>query len=80
MHVVHGARELTEHAVESGAYKLSRNGDKLEAFKALDESFHAELEKLVAAARANDSIATSTALGAVMGRCEGCHAQFRAPK
>ncbi|MEP6861228.1 MAG: cytochrome c [Deltaproteobacteria bacterium] len=74
---VHRARELTEHAVESGTYKLSRNGDQLEAFKALDESFHTELEKLDAAARANDPVATSTALGTVMGRCEGCHAQFR---
>jgi hypothetical protein len=80
LHAVHRARELTEQAIESGTYKLPRNGDQLEAFKALDESFHAELEKLVAGATANDPIATSTALGAVMGRCEGCHAQFRAPK
>ncbi len=80
LHGVHRARELTEQAIESGAYKLPRNGDQLEAFKALDESFHGELEKLLAGASANDPIATSTALGAVMGRCEGCHAQFRATK
>ncbi|MEO6775852.1 MAG: cytochrome c [Kofleriaceae bacterium] len=80
LHAVDRARELTEHAVESGTYKLARNGDQLEAFKALDDSFHAELEKLAAGAKANDSIATSTALGTVMGRCEGCHAQFRAPR
>jgi hypothetical protein len=77
---VHRARELTEHAIESGTYKLSRNGDQLEAFEALDESFHTELEKLTAAAKANDPNATSTALGTVMGRCAGCHAQFRAPQ
>ncbi|MEO8842005.1 MAG: cytochrome c [Kofleriaceae bacterium] len=80
LHAVHRARELTEHAVESGTYKLSKNGDQLEVFKALDESFHVELEKLAAGASANDPIATSTALGTVMGRCAGCHAQFRAPK
>ena len=80
LHAVHRARELTEHAVETGTYKLPRNGDQLEAFKALDESFHAELEKLFAGASANDPISTSTALGAVMSRCEGCHAQFRAPR
>ncbi len=80
LHDVDRARELTERAVESGTYRLSRNADQLEGFKALDETFHAELEKLAASASANDSVATSTALGTVMGRCEGCHAQFRAPK
>lgn len=80
LHAVHRARELTEQAVESGTYKLPRNGDQLEAFKALDDSFHAELEKLVAGATANDPVATSTAFGAVMGRCAGCHAQFRAQR
>jgi hypothetical protein len=80
LHAVHRAREMTEHAIESGAYKLSGNADELEVFEALDEAFHGELEKLGAAASANDPIATSTALGAVMSRCEGCHAQFRAPR
>jgi hypothetical protein len=80
LHAVHHARELTEQAVESGSYVLPKNADRLEAFKALDESFHAELEKLLAAATANDPVATSTALGAVMGRCESCHTQFRVTK
>lgn len=80
LHEVDRARELTERAVESGTYRLSRHADQLEGFKALDDAFHAELEKLAAGARANDSVATSTALGTVMARCEGCHAQFRAPK
>jgi hypothetical protein len=74
---VHRARELTEQALESGSYVLPKNADQLDAFKALDESFQGELEKLAAAATANDPVATATALGAVMGRCEGCHAQFR---
>jgi hypothetical protein len=80
LHAVHAARELTEKAVESGTYVLPRNPGQLEAFKALDESFHEELEKLVTAASANDPVATATALGTVMGRCEGCHAQFRGTK
>ena len=80
LHAVHAARELTEKAVESGAYVLPKNANQLEAFKSLDESFHTELEKLVAAATANDAAATATALGDVMGRCEGCHAQFRMTK
>lgn len=77
LHGVHRARALTEHAVESGTYELPKNANQLEAFKALDESFHEELEKLLAAATANDPAATATAVGAVMGRCAGCHAQFR---
>lgn len=80
LHAVHRARELTEQALESGTYVLPKNANQLEAFKALDESFHGELEKLLAAATANDPVATSTALGSVMGRCEGCHAQFRVTK
>ncbi len=80
LHAVDRARELTEHAVESGSYTLPRNADQLETFKALDDSFHAELEKLAVGAQANDPIATSTALGTVMGRCQACHVLFRAPK
>ncbi|HEY5947851.1 MAG TPA: cytochrome c [Kofleriaceae bacterium] len=79
LHVVHRARALTEHALETGSYTLPKNPSQLPAFKALDESFHGELEKLVEAASANDPVKTATALGNVMGRCEGCHTQFRAP-
>ena len=80
LHEVHKARDLTEQAIASGTYKLPRNGENVAACKALDESFHAELEKLFLAARANDPAATSAAFSSVMSRCDGCHAQFRAPK
>ena len=80
LHAVQRARELTEQAVESGTYVLPKNANQLEAFKVLDESFHGELEKLLAAATANDPVATATAFGSVMARCEGCHAQFRGTK
>jgi hypothetical protein len=78
LHVVHRAKGLTEKALEAGTYTLPKNPGGLAAFKALDESFHGELETLLKAANANDPTATATALGNVMGRCEGCHAQFRA--
>ncbi len=80
LHAVHRARALTEHALETGSYVLPKNADQLAAFKALDDAFHGELEKLVEAATANDPVATGTALGSVMSRCEGCHAMFRVTK
>lgn len=80
MHVVHRARALTEKAVETGSYVLPKNADQLATFKSLDDSFHGDLQKLVDAATANDPVATGTALGTVMSRCEGCHALFRPTK
>lgn len=77
LHSVHRARELTEKALESGEYKLPKNGDKLAQFKELDEAFHVELEKLVAAAQSKSSQATATQLGVVLSKCDGCHTQYR---
>ncbi len=74
---VHGARELTEKAVEEGHYTLPKNAGKLEEFKAKDEAFHAELEKLAAASKANDAKAASEELGVVLSKCADCHTQFR---
>lgn len=77
LHRVHQARGMTEAALENGSYRPPRNADRLDAFVALDEAFHSELERLVGAASANDSAATATQLGAVMSQCNGCHSQFR---
>lgn len=77
IHKVHAAKELTEKALESGVYKLPKNADQLEAFKALDEAFHGELVKLLKAARANDLAATTTQLGVVLEGCTGCHTKYR---
>lgn len=77
LHTVHRARELTEKALESGAYKLPRNADKQAAFEELDEQFHAELEKLVATAKSKDAAATGTEIGVVLSKCSGCHGQFK---
>jgi cytochrome c556 len=74
---VHHARELTEKAVETGGYKLPKNGDKLAEFKELDEVFHSELEKLVAAAQSKNAQATATQLGVLLSKCDGCHTQYR---
>lgn len=77
LHRVHEAREATEQALETGAYKLRKNAGDLKAFEALDEAFHGELEKLANEAKANDSAATGTQLGVVLSKCSGCHSQFR---
>jgi hypothetical protein len=74
---VHHAGELTEKAVESGEYKLPKNGDKLAEFKELDEVFHSELEKLVAAAQSKNAQATATQLGVRLSKCDGCHTLYR---
>jgi hypothetical protein len=74
---VHQARELTENAVKSGEYKLPKNGDKLAEFKELDEAFHGELAKLVAASQSKNAQATATQLGVVLSKCDGCHMQYR---
>jgi len=75
IHVVHEAKQETEKALESGAYKLPR-GD-LEAFVAMDETFHASLRALLDAANSKDHAATATALGGTLVQCQGCHAMFR---
>lgn len=79
LHRVHGAMEATEKAVEGGSYKPPRGADKLPRFKELDRAFHAELEKLAEASRANDVGRTATQLGVVLGRCQGCHDEVRGP-
>lgn len=77
LHRVHMAREVTDKAVASGAYKLPKNPDRVAEFRALDEAFHADLEKLLAASRAKDAKATAAQVGVVLGKCSGCHAEFR---
>jgi hypothetical protein len=72
--VVHEARTETEKALDSGAYKPA--GD-VQAFAALDQAFHGDLEKLVEASAAKDHAAVTAALGRALGQCQGCHAVFR---
>jgi hypothetical protein len=74
---VHAARERTDEALENGRYRLPKNVERLETFRALDEAFHDQLEKLVVTARTSDAEATATQLGVVIGKCNSCHVQFR---
>ena len=76
-HPVHLARELTDKAVESGAWKPAK-GD-MAAFKAMDEVFHGELEKLMQAAQANDRTAVIDQLDHLLPSCVACHDSFREP-
>ena len=77
LHSIDRARELTDKAIETGAYKLPKNADKLDEFHALDEAFHHELETLGATAKSKNQTATATQLGVVLGECGGCHDRFR---
>jgi cytochrome c556 len=77
LHALHEAKEATEAAVKSGAYKLPKNADKLEQFEAMDEAFHEQLGALVTASDKNDVPAAATALGNLVQACAGCHAAFR---
>lgn len=79
LHRVHAARQATEKAIESGAWKPAQNADKLETFVAMDGAFHDHLERLVAASATNDLPGTAAALGDALNACDGCHAMFRAP-
>ena len=74
---VDAARVSTEHAVESGQYRLPKNPGDLATFQRLDERFHADLESLAAKARSNEAAATSTQLGLVLAECGTCHTRFR---
>lgn len=74
---VHEARMLTEKAVEAGAYKPPKNGDAVADFAKQDDAFHAELVKLIQAAKAKDLPAATNQLGDVLQGCTSCHLRFR---
>jgi cytochrome c556 len=77
LHELHAAKQATEAAVKSGAYRLPKNPEGAAAFTAMDEAFHEHLGALVKASRANDVPGASEALGQIMRGCPGCHAAFR---
>lgn len=74
---VHGARDLTEHAIAAGAYLPPRTDAPIEAFVATDRAFHDDLVRLVRAARANDLEAATRAYADVVVGCTACHQRFR---
>lgn len=77
LHQLHEAKEATEAALKGGAYKLPKNPQQLEAFEAMDNAFHEQLEILAKASQANDIAGAADALGTLVKACQGCHAMFR---
>lgn len=77
IHQVHAAKQATAAALRAGSYKPPKNGERLARFGELDEAFHADLEKLVSAAKNDDVPATGRALGQVLSSCQGCHREYR---
>lgn len=77
LHKLHEAKEATEAAVKGGTYKLPKNPQQLEAFEAMDNAFHEQLEVLAKASQANDVAGAADALGTLVKACQGCHAMFR---
>ena len=77
LHRVHAAKDVTEHAIKSGAWRPPKNAGALERFTQLDGSFHKELEFLVESAAKGDIPTTAIAMGKAMASCNGCHAEFR---
>jgi hypothetical protein len=78
LHGVHGARENTDDALESGSYRLPRNADQVARFRQLDAAFHADLERLAEHAAKSELEPAASAYGRVLSACNGCHAEFRA--
>ncbi len=77
LHRVHKAKDATEAALADGSYRLPKNPEQLETFRALDEAFHEQLRPLVIASSHNDVPAAAKALGDILQSCQGCHAVFR---
>ncbi|MBI4820841.1 MAG: hypothetical protein HY791_31540 [Deltaproteobacteria bacterium] len=77
LHRVHMAKEATHKSLE-GEYKLPKNPDQVERFRALDEAFHGSLAVMVEGSRQNDVAKVAAGLATAMIGCQGCHADFRA--
>ena len=76
-HVVHARKQVTEAAIQAGTARPPRNGDKLDAFLARDEAFHALLGTTVAAAARNDVPTLRRMTTELQAQCIGCHEVFR---
>jgi cytochrome c556 len=74
---LHSAREKTEQALESGAIKLPKNPQRLAEFAKRDTAFHADLERLAAAAGRNDQLQMLTVTKKLLDGCVACHQTFR---
>lgn len=80
IHQVHSAKQETEKAIKSGAWKPPRADQSVADFVKTDEAFHDELVKLLRASKAKDVTATTRQLGVVLDGCTSCHVRFRFAK
>lgn len=76
-HVVHTRKQATAAAIGAGTAKPPRNADRMDAFAARDEAFHALLETTVEAAERNDIPTLKRMSAALQDGCIGCHEEFR---
>lgn len=79
LHAVHTAGGDTNKALDDGRYRPPQGKDQLETFRRLDHAFHAEMIKMVKAARKNDVATVAQQHGVLMSKCHACHAVFRHP-
>lgn len=77
LHALHDKKEATEEAVKSGAYVLPKNPEQVDAFLAMDDAFHEQLEAMYKASKANDIDGMAVAIGTTLRSCNGCHTLFR---
>jgi len=74
---LHGLRERTHKAVETGMIRLPRNQHRLKEFLKLDERFHTELELLSKAAHKNNQRKMLILTKKLLDGCVNCHRVFK---
>lgn len=76
-HQVHARKQATAAAIEAGTARPPQNGDRIAAFIARDEAFHALLGTTVEAAGRNDIDTLRRMTTELRDGCIGCHEEFR---
>lgn len=76
-HRVHARKQTTAAAIAAGTARPPRNGDRIDAFVARDEAFHALLETTVEAAGRSDLPTLKRMTTELRDGCIGCHEEFR---
>lgn len=76
-HAVHARKEATAAALAAGTARPPKNADRIEAFVARDEAFHALLGATVEAAAKDDLPTLRRMTTELRDGCIGCHEEFR---
>lgn len=74
---LHGLREKTHQAIQSGIIRLPRNQHRIKEFLKLDMKFHAELDLLLKAARKNNQRKMLVLTKRLLDGCVNCHRVFK---